>query len=166
MIFLKKFQEFKNYLYKKENIFYLIVVIIIFSLDRFSKISVLNNFNDNTYYINSFINFDLIWNIGIGFGLLSTDTNIIYSLITVIIALVIIFLLYIFVMSESLDKFIYAIILGGALGNFYDRLVYKAVPDFIDLHYNNFHWFTFNVADKFITLGIIVFVLRSFFIKN
>jgi signal peptidase II len=166
MIFLKKFQEFKNYLYKKENIFYLIVVIIIFSLDRFSKISVLNNFNDNTYYINSFINFDLIWNIGIGFGLLSTDTNIIYSLITVIIALVIIFLLYIFVMSESLDKFIYAIILGGALGNFYDRLVYKAVPDFIDLHYNNFHWFTFNVADIFITLGIIVFVLRSFFIKN
>ena len=158
MIFLKKFQEFKNYLYKKENIFYLIVVIIIFSLDRFSKISVLNNFNDNTYYINSFINFDLIWNIGIGFGLLSTDTNIIYSLITVIIALVIIFLLYIFVMSESLDKFIYAIILGGALGNFYDRLVYKAVPDFIDLHYNNFHWFTFNVADIFITLGIIVFV--------
>jgi signal peptidase II len=166
MIFLKKIQEFKNYLYKKENIFYLIVVIIIFSLDRFSKISVLNNFNDNTYYINSFINFDLIWNIGIGFGLLSTDTNIIYSLITVIIALVIIFLLYIFVMSESLDKFIYAIILGGALGNFYDRLVYKAVPDFIDLHYNNFHWFTFNVADIFITLGIIVFVLRSFFIKN
>ena len=166
MIFLKKFQEFKNYLYKKENIFYLIVVIIIFSLDRFSKISVLNNFNDNTYYINSFINFDLIWNIGIGFGLLSTDTNIIYSLITVIIALVIIFLLYIFVMSESLDNFIYAIILGGALGNFYDRLVYKAVPDFIDLHYNNFHWFTFNVADIFITLGIIVFVLRSFFIKN
>ena len=69
-------------------------------------------------------------------------------------------------MSESLDKFIYAIILGGALGNFYDRLVYKAVPDFIDLHYNNFHWFTFNVADIFITLGIIVFVLRSFFIKN
>ena len=166
MNFLKNYQEFKNNLNKKNNIFHLIIVLIIFSLDRFSKTSVLNNFNDNTYYINSFINFDLIWNIGIGFGLFSTDTNVIYSLITIIIALVIIFLLYIFVMSETLDKFIYAIILGGALGNFYDRLVYKAVPDFIDLHFNNFHWFTFNVADIFISLGIIVFVLRSFFIKN
>ncbi len=166
MNFLKNFQDFKNYLYKKENIFYLIVVLTIFFLDRFSKIIVLNNFRDNTHYINNFINLDLIWNIGIGFGLLSTYTSIIYSLITTIIALVIIFLLYIFVISESLDKFIYAIILGGALGNFYDRLVYKAVPDFIDLHYNNFHWFTFNVADIFITLGIVTFVLRGFFIKN
>ena len=166
MNFLKNFQDFKNYLYKKENIFYLIVVLTIFFLDRFSKIIVLNNFRDNTHYINNFINLDLIWNIGIGFGLFSTDTSIIYSLITTIIALVIIFLLYIFVISESLDKFIYAIILGGALGNFYDRLVYKAVPDFIDLHYNNFHWFTFNVADIFITFGIVIFVLRSFFIKN
>jgi len=166
MNFLKNYQEFKNNLYKKNNLFHLVIVIIIFSLDRFSKINVLNNFNDNTYYINSFINFDLIWNIGIGFGLLSTDANVIYSLITIIIALVITFLLYIFVISNTLDKFIYAIILGGALGNFYDRLVYKAVPDFIDLHFNNFHWFTFNVADIFISLGIVVFVLRSFFIKN
>ena len=96
MNFLKNFQEFKNHLHKKNNILYLIIVIIIFFLDRFSKISVLNNFKDSTYYINSFINFDLIWNIGIGFGLFSTNTNIIYSLITTIIALVIIFLLYIF----------------------------------------------------------------------
>ena len=166
MNFQKNFQDFKNYSYKKENLFYLIVILTIFFLDRFSKIIVLNNFRDNTHYINNFINLDLIWNIGIGFGLFSTDTSIIYSLITTIIALVIIFLLYIFVISESLDKFIYAIILGGALGNFYDRLVYKAVPDFIDLHYNNFHWFTFNVADIFITFGIVIFVLRSFFIKN
>ena len=69
-------------------------------------------------------------------------------------------------MSDSLDKLIFSIIIGGALGNFYDRLIYKAVPDFIDLHYNGFHWFTFNMADVFITLGIIAFILRSFFIKN
>ena len=75
-------------------------------------------------------------------------------------------MLYIFVTSKSLDKFIYAIILGGALGNLYDRFVYKAVPDFIDLHLNNFHWFTFNVADIFITIGIIIFIMRSFFVKN
>ena len=100
MNFLKNFKDFKNYLYKKENIFYLLFVIIIFSLDRLSKIIVLNNFRDNTHYINNFINLDLIWNIGIGFGLLSTGSSIIYSLITTIIALVIIFLLYIFVISE------------------------------------------------------------------
>ena len=69
-------------------------------------------------------------------------------------------------MSESLDKFIYAIILGGALGNFYDRLVYKAVPDFIDLHYNNFHWFTFNVADIFITIGVVFLLFNDLLIKN
>ena len=68
--------------------------------------------------------------------------------------------------SSHIDKFIYTIIIGGALGNFYDRLVYQGVPDFIDLHYNNFHWFTFNVADIFITIGISAFIIRSFFIKN
>ena len=75
-------------------------------------------------------------------------------------------LIYIFLISEKYEKLIYALIIGGAFGNFYDRLVYKAVPDFIDLHYNNFHWFTFNVADIFITLGILAFILRSFCIKN
>ena len=75
-------------------------------------------------------------------------------------------LAYISIKSEKLDKVIYSIIIGGAVGNFYDRLVYKAVPDFIDLHYDNFHWFTFNVADIFITIGILVFVIRSFFVNN
>ena len=82
------------------------------------------------------------------------------------IGLVILFLIYIFLKSNIIDKLIYSIIIGGAFGNFYDRLVYKAVPDFIDLHYNNFHWFTFNVADIFITLGIIIFIIKSFFVKN
>ena len=109
---------------------------------------------------------DLIWNIGIGFGFLSTDSSIFYNLITVTIGIVIIFLLCVFAQSNKIDKFIFSIIIGGALGNFFDRLAYKAVPDFIDLHYNNFHWFTFNVADIFITIGILIFIIRSFFIKN
>tara|TARA_B100000902_G_scaffold379124_1_gene413118 strand:- start:191 stop:682 length:492 start_codon:yes stop_codon:yes gene_type:complete len=159
-------KEIKNKIFTKNNLYCLIVILIIFFLDRYTKLFILDNFTDNTYYLNDYINLDLIWNIGIGFGFFSTDSNILYNFISLVIALVIIFLLYIFVISETLDKMIFTLILGGALGNFYDRLVYKAVPDFIDLHYNNFHWFTFNVADIFITMGILIFIIRGFFVKN
>ena len=159
-------KEIKNKIVTKNNLYCLIVILIIFFLDRYTKLLILNNFSENTYYLNNYINLDLIWNIGIGFGFFSTDSNILYNLISLVIALVIIFLLYIFVTSETLDKMIFTLILGGALGNFYDRLIYKAVPDFIDLHYNNFHWFTFNVADIFITVGIIIFVIKNLLIKE
>ena len=82
------------------------------------------------------------------------------------IGLVIIIIFYVFINSNNFDKFVYSIIIGCALGNFYDRITYNAVPDFIDLHYNNFHWFVFNIADIFITLGIIVFIMRGLFEKN
>ena len=166
MNFNHSFQKIKNHLFKKENIFYFSMIIIIFFLDRFSKLQILNQFNNNTVYINDFINFDLIWNTGIGFGLLSFNSSLFYNLVSILIGLVVLILIYIFLISEKYEKLIYALIIGGAFGNFYDRLVYKAVPDFIDLHYNNFHWFTFNVADIFITLGILAFILRSFCIKN
>jgi len=158
--------EIKNKIATKNNLYCLIVILIIFFLDRYTKLLILDNFSENTYYLNDYINLDLIWNIGIGFGFFSTDSNILYNLISLVIALVIIFLLYIFVTSETLDKMIFTLILGGALGNFYDRLIYKAVPDFIDLHYANFHWFTFNVADIFITVGIIIFVIKNLLIEN
>ena len=159
-------KEIKNYFLKKENIFYLFFILIIFFFDRLSKREIINNFNESIYFVNDYINFNLIWNIGIGFGFLSTDSFLFYNLVTVTVGIVIIFLLYVFVQSENIDKFIYSIIIGGALGNFFDRLVYNAVPDFIDLHYNSFHWFTFNVADIFITIGILIFIIRSIFIKN
>ena len=98
--------------------------------------------------------------------MLSSDSSLFYNIVTILIGLVIIFLFYIFVLSTNVDKLIYSIIIGGALGNFYDRLTYKAVPDFIDLHYNNFHWFVFNVADIFITLGIIAMLMSGLFKKN
>tara|TARA_B100001057_G_scaffold87335_1_gene83299 strand:+ start:2427 stop:2927 length:501 start_codon:yes stop_codon:yes gene_type:complete len=166
MNFLQSAQNLKNHFLKKENIFYFTIVIIIFFLDRFSKLKILNQFSENIHYINNFINFDLIWNTGIGFGLLSFNSSLFYNLVSILIGLVVLILIYIFLISEKYEKLIYALIIGGAFGNFYDRLVYKAVPDFIDLHYNNFHWFTFNVADIFITLGILAFILRSFCIKN
>tara|TARA_X000001036_G_C20046373_1_gene549029 strand:- start:218 stop:442 length:225 start_codon:yes stop_codon:yes gene_type:complete len=68
--------------------------------------------------------------------------------------------------AEKYEKIIFSIIIGGALGNFYDRIFLNAVPDFIDLHYKNFHWFTFNIADIFITLGIIGFLMREFLTTN
>ena len=159
-------KEIKNKIVTKNNLYCLIVTLIIFFLDRYTKLLILDNFSENSYYLNDYINLDLIWNIGIGFGFLSTDSFLIYNLITLLIGLVILSLFYFLVLSEIIDKLIYSVIIGGALGNFYDRLVYSAVPDFIDLHYKNFHWFTFNVADIFITIGILIFILRSFFVKN
>ena len=163
---LINFIDIKNKLKKKENIFFFLFIIIIFLLDRFSKIQVIKNYNQNIHFVNDYLNLDLIWNIGIGFGILSTDSTIIYNLITCFIGLVIFILLNIMIISEKLDKIIYSLILGGAFGNFYDRLIFQAVPDFIDVHYQNFHWFTFNVADIFITLGILIFICKGIFIKG
>ena len=158
--------EIKNKTLKKENFYFLLIISIIFFLDRYSKLEILRNFSDKSLYVNDFLNLYLVWNTGIGFGLLSFDTNLFYNLITSLIGLVIIILIMIGIKSESSEKIIFSVILGGALGNFYDRLYFKAVPDFIDLHYGNFHWFTFNVADIFITIGIIAYVLKGFFLKH
>ena len=166
MNFLINLKEKKKIFLKKENFYFLFLSLIIFIFDRITKQEIISKFNKSAYYINDYINFDLIWNIGIGFGFLSTSSSLFYNLVTFAIGIVIIILLFIFAQSENTDKFIYSIIIGGAFGNFFDRLAYKAVPDFIDLHFDSFHWFTFNVADIFITLGILIFILRSFFIKK
>ena len=76
------------------------------------------------------------------------------------------FLIYLIAKSKTSDKILFSMILGGASGNVYDRLTYFAVPDFIDIHYKNFHWFTFNIADIFITLGIILIILNDLLIKK
>ena len=159
-------KEIKNKTFKKENFYFLLIISLIFFLDRYSKFEILRNFSENSLYVNDFLNFYLIWNTGIGFGLLSFDTNLIYNLITTLIGLLIIILIMIGIKSESSEKIIFSIIVGGALGNFYDRIVFNAVPDFIDLHYGNFHWFTFNVADIFITLGVIAFLIKGLFLKQ
>ena len=160
------FKDIKNKILKRENFYFVLLVFFIFFLDRYTKIKIINNFSDNTLYVNDFVNFHLVWNTGIGFGFLSTNSNLIYNSITIIIGLVIFFLFYLIVKSENIDKILFSLILGGAIGNFYDRLLYFAVPDFIDIHYNNIHWFTFNIADIFITLGIIILISKDFFIKQ
>ena len=166
MNFLINLKQIKTDLFKKSNIYFLIIIFLVFATDRASKFKIISSFSESTYHVNNYINFDLIWNLGIGFGFLSTNSNLFYNFVTLLVGSVLTYLAYILVLSNNIDKFILSIIVGGALGNFYDRIIYKAVPDFIDIHYNNFHWFTFNVADIFITIGIVAYVLKSFFIKN
>jgi len=166
MTILSNLKNKKDEVFKKENIYFFIIIFIIFFLDRITKIKILSNFSESVYFVNNYLNFDLIWNIGIGFGIMSTSSSVIYNLITFIIGFVILFLLYIFLISKKLEKISYSIIIGGALGNFYDRLVFNAVPDFIDIHYNNVHWFTFNVADIFISIGVFIFILSNWVVKN
>jgi signal peptidase II len=163
---MKNIKNFFSFFLKKENISVIVLIFITFSLDRFAKIKIINDYNVNVIFINDFINFNLIWNTGIGFGLLNFDSTLIYNLITLLIGTVILVLLYILINSDKLDKLIFSIIVGGALGNFYDRLSYSAVPDFIDLYYKNFHWFTFNVADIFITIGIITYIMKGYLVKK
>ena len=166
MNLLTNLKEKKKIFLKKENFYFVSLAVIIFIFDRITKQEIISKFNENAYFINDFINFDLIWNRGIGFGLLISDSTLFYNLVTTLIGLIIFILIYVFLISKSTDKIVYSIIIGGAFGNFYDRVVYKAVPDFIDLHYNNFHWFIFNVADIFISFGIITMLVIGLFKKN
>ena len=166
MNILNNLSGINKFIFTKSNLYFLLLIVVIFTFDRVTKNIIIKNYIDTTFYFNDFINLDLIWNIGIGFGLLSFNSLLIYNLTTAVIGVVVTILFYILVISGTLDKLIFSIIIGGALGNLYDRLIYKAVPDFIDLHYNTFHWFTFNVADIFITLGVLAMILKEFFVKN
>ena len=166
-IFKKIEKKNFSFISQKNNLFCLLIIILIFVSDRISKIKIINHqIDNNRVYINDFMNFDLVWNTGIGFGFLSSNSDLVYNLITIIIGAIIIFLIYLIVKSNFLDKTLFSLVMGGALGNFYDRLVYFAVPDFIDIHYQNFHWFTFNIADIFITIGIIMLISKDLFLKN
>ena len=166
MDFLISLKRIKKDFLLKENIYFLILILIIFTFDRYTKLIVINNLSEQNYFVNEYINFDLIWNSGVGFGLLDTQSTLFYNFVTTLIGLIILILIYVMINSKNLDKMIYSSLLGGALGNFYDRIAFKAVPDFIDLHYNNFHWFVFNLADVFITIGIITLVISEIFKKN
>ncbi len=151
----------------KKKIYLFIFVLVLFTIDRVSKILILKNFLNNSsseIYINSFLNFSLVWNSGIGFGILQLEANIFYLLISIIITAINLILIYWMLSSSNyLESIFISIILGGALGNLFDRYYYSSVPDFIDLHYESFHWFTFNIADIFITIGIIGLIIIDLF---
>ena len=135
---------------------------IIFFLDRYSKNLILNLLENEKYlFINNYLNLNLVFNTGIGFGLFSLNDGIYYNILSILIFLIILVLIYLMLKSEILEKIFFSLIIGGAIGNLYDRIIYKAVPDFIDFHIEEFHWFTFNIADIFISLGIIFMILNE-----
>ena len=140
----------------------LIIILTIFFLDRATKVYLLNlqaKGIDIDFYIYSFLNFYLVWNAGVGFGLASMEANIYYHILTAIIVIINIALIYFLIKYKGVYSYLLALIIGGSLGNLFDRIYYYAVPDFIDLHLGNYHWFVFNVADIFITVGIIGLIL-------
>ena len=147
----------------------IIIIIVIFVLDRASKVYLINlqaSGIDIDFYIFPFLNFYLMWNTGIGFGLVSLESNIYYHILTFIILMINFVLIFLLLKSKGIYNYLLAIIIGGSLGNLFDRIYYYAVPDFIDIHIGNFHWFIFNVADIFITVGIIGLMLAELFKKK
>ena len=147
----------------------IIIVLVIFIFDRATKIYLIDLQTTGTeidFYIFPFLNFYLVWNTGIGFGLASLETNIFYHILTAIIATVNLVLIFFLLKAKGIYTYLLSLIIGGSLGNLFDRIYYYAVPDFIDIHIGNFHWFIFNVADIFITVGIIGLVLAEIFKKE
>jgi signal peptidase II len=147
----------------------LFIIFFVFIIDRISKIYVINlnnKFLSSELYSSKFLNINLIWNEGIAFGLFSFTQNNLYNLLTLIISIIIIVILKMILDSQGIKKYGLMMIFGGALGNLFDRIFYKAVPDFIDFHIEEFHWFVFNVADIFITIGVIIMILFEIIFNN
>ena len=145
------------------------IISIIFLADRLTKIYILKIAeveNAVDIYINTYLNFYLIWNKGIAFGLFSFNERFIYNIITAIILLIIVVILVMVIKNKGFKKYSLMFVLGGSLGNLFDRIYYSAVPDFIDFHLNDFHWFVFNVADIFITLGIVCLIFDEILING
>jgi len=153
----------------KKTILNLIIILVIFLTDRISKIYIIKIAEVESVvdiYLNSYLNFYLIWNKGIAFGLFSFDENYIYNIITLIIITITIIVLMMIYKTEGFKRYSLLFVFGGSLGNIFDRFYYSAVPDFIDFHIKDFHWFIFNVADIFITLGIVCLIFDEIFINN
>jgi len=146
-----------------------LILVTVFIIDRLTKLYILNLAevkNSVDIYVTSYLNLYLIWNKGIAFGLLSMNESIIYNFITIIISIIILIIFFMIWKNDNIQRFFLALIAGGALGNFYDRIVYTAVPDFIDIHFQGFHWFVFNIADIFITIGVFCLILVELFYNN
>ncbi len=151
----------------KQNYLFFILILLLFSIDRFVKIEILNILENKNYiFVNDYLNLNLVFNTGIGFGLFSLNSGIYYNLLSILIFLIILFLVFLMLKSKNKEKVIFSFIIGGAIGNLYDRIVFKAVPDFIDFHFRELHWFTFNIADIFISIGIIFMILNEFINKD
>jgi signal peptidase II len=155
--------------FNKNFYIHLFFIILIFVSDRLSKIYVIKETlgNLDNYILKStYLNIRLIWNEGIAFGLFSFDDKVLYHSLSLLILVIIVAIIYMIIKSDGFKRFSLILILGGALGNFYDRIAYGAVPDFIDFHVNDFHWFIFNIADIFISIGVFALIIIEIFDKK
>jgi len=155
--------------FNKNFYIHLFFIILIFVSDRLSKIYVIKETlgNLDNYILKStYLNIRLIWNEGIAFGLFSFDDKVLYHSLSLLILVIIVAIIYMIIKSDGFKRFSLILILGGALGNFYDRIAYGAVPDFIDFHVNDFHWFIFNIADIFISIGVFTLIIIEIFDKK
>ena len=147
----------------------LLVVFSIFLIDRFSKLYVIlesqKSFDPNLFS-SKYLNIYLTWNEGVAFGLFSFRDDLIYNILTILILVIIIIIIFMILKSVGIKKYSLLMIVGGAAGNFYDRIFYKRVPDFIDFHVGDFHWFIFNVADIFITIGVFFMIFLELTVTN
>ncbi len=153
----------------KKFFLYSAIVILIFLLDRISKFYILNLAEINNsvdIYLTPFLNLHLIWNKGIAFGLLSFSQSSIYNFITILIVVITFVILIIIIRSNDYRVYFFIFIFSGSLGNLFDRIYYSAVPDFIDFHLSDFHWFIFNVADIFISLGVLCLIFVEIFFNK
>jgi len=147
----------------------IIIILVIFFFDRITKLYLIHLQSIGTdvdFYIFSFLNIYLVWNTGIGFGIASLESNIYYHILTIIIGIINLVLIFLLYKAKNTYLLPLTLIIGGSLGNLFDRIYYYAVPDFIDLHIHNFHWYVFNIADIFITLGIIHLMFIEFFSRK
>ena len=136
----------------------ILIILVLFGIDRLTKMYLINLQSTGTdidFYVSPFLNFYLVWNTGIGFGLASMESNVYYHILTTIIVFINIGLIFFLVKSKGVYAYLISFVIGGSMGNLFDRIYYYAVPDFIDFHIGTYHWFVFNVADIFITVGII-----------
>ena len=155
--------------FKKNFFINFILVLTIFGLDRITKNFVISQSKSNLsndLFLSNYLNISLMWNEGIAFGLFAFDESFFYNFITILIIIVIIIVFFMILKNEGYKKYSLILILGGALGNLYDRILFSAVPDFIDFHIGDFHWFVFNVADIFICIGVIIMILSEFMVTK
>ncbi len=141
----------------KKIIYYTILFVSLFSLDRFSKIWALNNLAYENIPVFKYLNFSLVLNRGVSFGIFGSSSSAAFYLLTILIFLVIGFFVF-FSISEykrGMNIFWHIFIIAGAYSNLLDRIMYKGVVDFIDFYVGTWHWPTFNVADIFIVLGVL-----------
>ena len=154
----------------KEYLFVAVSAVSVLLIDFLSKNKIISIFKDGIVekiYVNEYLDFILVFNTGISYGLFSGGGDFQKWILISLSILIIIFLLNI-IRNEStiLSKLSISFIIGGALGNVLDRLIYGAVVDFISLHAKGFSWYIFNIADMFIVLGVILFILSQFILSK